>query len=207
MLNVALPKGRLGDKAYALFKKIGIEAPLLMEDTRKLFFESECGTARFFLIKPSDVAVYVERGIADIGIVGKDILEEDGADVYELLDLGIGKCKMCVCCENGYEDDASRTLVVATKYPNITRGFYSGVNRDIDIIKLNGSIELAPIMGMSNVIVDLVETGSTLRENNMKVDQEILNVTARLIACKSRYQFNRGLIDDIKDRLKANIID
>ncbi|MFI3114560.1 MAG: ATP phosphoribosyltransferase [Clostridia bacterium] len=202
MLDIALPKGRLGDKVYKLFKELGYDAQEFEDNTRKLVFENVEKGVRFFLIKPSDVAVYVERGVADIGIVGKDTLIESNADVYELLDLELGKCSMCVCSKNGYEDDKSKTLTVATKYPNIAKKYYSEQNRDIDIIKLNGSIELAPILGLSDVIVDIVETGSTLRENDLKVDTKIIDLSARVIASKSRYNFKRKLIDDIVGRMK-----
>lgn len=202
MLDIALPKGRLGDKVYKLFKDLGYDAPEFEDDTRKLVFENLDKGVRFFLIKPSDVAVYVERGVADIGIVGKDTLIESQADVYELLDLELGKCSMCVCSENGYVDNKTKTLVVATKYPNIAKKYYAEQNRDIDIVKLNGSIELAPILGLSDVIVDIVETGSTLRENNLKVDTKILELSARVIASKGRYNFKRDLIDDIIGRIK-----
>lgn len=204
MLDIALPKGRLGDKVYQLFKKIGYDVPDIEDDTRKLFFVNEEKGIRFFLIKPSDVAVYVERGTADIGIIGKDSLIESNADVYELLDLELGKCRMCVCSKETYVDDASKTLVVATKYPRIAKKYYEDKNRDIEIIKLNGSIELAPILGLSDVIVDIVETGSTLRENHLKVDHEILELSARVIACKSRYNFKRNQIDDIVKRIKMH---
>lgn len=203
MLDIALPKGRLGDKVYKLFKKLGFDAPEFEDDTRKLIFENKEKGIRFFLIKPSDVAVYVEKGSADIGIVGKDTLIECGADVYELLDLGFGKCDMCVCSKNGYVDDKSKSLVVATKYPKIAKEHYK--NRDIEIIKLNGSIELAPLLGLSNVIVDIVETGSTLRENDLKVDEKILPISARVIASKSRYQFKRDIIDEIISNIKEEL--
>lgn len=202
MLDIALPKGRLGDKVYKLFKEMGYDAPEFEDDTRKLVFENPEKGVRFFLIKPSDVGVYVERGAADLGIVGKDTLLETQADVYELLDLELGKCSMCVCSENGFVEDTSRTLVVATKYPNMAKTYYSAQNRDIDIIKLNGSIELAPLLHLSDVIVDIVETGSTLRENNLKVDTKIVELSARMIASKSRYQFKRDTIDEIVRRIR-----
>lgn len=202
MLNIALPKGRLGDKVYKIFKEMGYSVEEMEKDTRKLFFINEEKGVRFFLVKPSDVGVYVERGVADIGVVGKDTLLESRADVYELLDLELGKCKMCVCSPNDYIENPSETLVVATKYPNITKDFYDEQNRDINIIKLNGSIEIAPILGLSHVIVDIVETGGTLRENNLKVDLDIVNLSARLIACKSNYNFKRDIIDDIVRRMK-----
>ncbi|MFI3254305.1 MAG: ATP phosphoribosyltransferase [Eubacteriales bacterium] len=201
MLDIALPKGRLGEKVYSLFKEMGFDAPEFEDDTRKLVFENPEKGVRFFLIKPTDVAVYVEHGAADLGIVGKDSLIESGADVYELYDLDLGKCSMCVCSLADYVEDKSKTLVVATKYPNIARSYYAGENRDIDIIKLNGSIELAPILKMSDVIVDIVETGSTLRENNLKVDSKIMDLSARVIASKGRYHFKREMIDQIIRRM------
>ncbi|MFI3312600.1 MAG: ATP phosphoribosyltransferase [Eubacteriales bacterium] len=204
MLNVALPKGRLGNKVYQLFKELGFEAPEFEDDTRKLVFENPEKGIRYFLIKPTDVAVYVARGAADIGIIGKDSLIESTADVYELMDLGFGKCKMCVCSPNWYVDDPAKTLVVATKYPNIAKAYYRSQNREIDIVKLNGSIELAPILGMSHVIVDIVETGGTLRENNLKVDEEIMDLSARVIACKSQYQFKREQIDSILSKIQGD---
>lgn len=201
MLDIALPKGRLGDKVYKLFKEMGYDAPEFEDNTRKLVFENPEKGVRFFLIKPSDVAVYVEHGAADIGIVGKDTLIESGADVYELYDLKQGKCSMCVCSQENYVEDSSKTLVVATKYPNIAKEYYGRQNRDIDIVKLNGSIELAPIIGLSDVIVDIVETGSTLKENHLKVDTKILELSARVIASKSRYHFKRDTIDAIIRRM------
>lgn len=201
MLDIALPKGRLGEKVYQLFKDMGYDAPEFEDQTRKLVFENSEKGVRFFLIKPSDVGVYVERGAADLGIVGKDTLLETQADVYELLDLNLGKCSMCVCSEVGYSEDVTRSLVVATKYPNIAKKYYATQNREIEIIKLNGSIELAPLLKLSDVIVDIVETGSTLRENNLKVDTKIVDLSARLIASKSRYQFKRDTIDEIVRRI------
>ncbi len=205
MLDIALPKGRLGDKVYKLFKEMGYDADEFEDDTRKLVFENPEKGVRFFLVKPTDVAVYVERGAADIGIVGRDSLIESEADVYELLDLGLGKCRMCVCSPNSYVDNKSKSLVVATKYPHIANAYYSEQTRDIDIVKLNGSIELAPILGLSNVIVDIVETGGTLKENDLKVDEVVMELSARVIACKSRYQFKRDIIDDIVSRMKAGV--
>ncbi|ONI44805.1 ATP phosphoribosyltransferase [Candidatus Epulonipiscioides gigas] len=204
MIEIALPKGRLGDNVYAMFKKIGINATDIEAKTRKLFFEDEKNEIRFYLIKPSDVAIYVERGAVDIGIVGKDSLIESGVDVYELLDLNIGKCNMCVCSPNSFEDTGNSTLKVATKYPYIAKDYYG--EREIDIIKLNGSIELAPLIGMSDVIVDIVETGSTLRENNLKVDTIIMELSARVIASKSRYNFQKDKIDKLLLELGGNKI-
>ena len=156
MLNVALPKGRLGEKVYAMFEKAGYECPSIKENNRKLIFENEEKQVRYFWVKPSDVSIYVERGAADIGVAGKDILLEYSPDIYELLDLDMGKCRMAVAGKKDFYDDNTRTLKVATKFVNIAKNHYASKCRDIDIIKLNGSIEIAPILGLSDVIVDIV---------------------------------------------------
>ena len=189
MINIALPKGRLGEKVYGIFEKIGYDCPSIHENTRKLIFENAENGVRYFWVKPSDVAIYVERGAADIGVAGKDILLEYTPEVYELRDLGIGKCRMCVAAKKGFEDNTERTLRVATKFPNIAREFYSRRSREIDIIKLNGSIELAPILNLSDVIVDIVETGTTLFENDLEPIEEIVPISARLVANKTSYKF------------------
>ena len=195
MLNIALPKGRLGEKVYGMFEKAGFECPSIKENNRKLIFENEELGVRYFWVKPSDVAIYVERGAADIGVAGKDILLEYAPDVYELLDLGIGKCRMAVAAKNDFRDDPQRTLRVATKFSNIAAQYYQSKGRDIDIIHLNGSIELAPILDLSDVIVDIVETGTTLKENNLSVKEEIVPISARLIANKASYKFKGQEID------------
>lgn len=189
MINVALPKGRLGEKVYDIFEAAGYDCPSIKEPNRRLTFENEELGIRYFWVKPSDVAIYVERGAADIGVAGKDILLEYSPDVYELLDLGMGKCRMCVAGPKEFRDDPSRTLRVATKFPHIARGYYSAMSREIDIIKLNGSIELAPILGLSDVIVDIVETGSTLKENGLAPLETIVAISARLVANKAIYKF------------------
>ena len=201
MLNVALPKGRLGDKVYELLAGVGYGCPENYSDTRKLVVENREAGIRYFLVKPSDVAIYVEHGAADIGIVGRDILEESGADVYELLDTGLGKCRMCVAGPVDFQDDPGRTLRVATKFVNIAKAYYAAQGRDIDIIKLNGSIELAPILGLSDVIVDIVETGTTLKENRLKVLTEFMPISARFIANRAAYQFKRREIETLLGRL------
>ena len=201
MLNVALPKGRLGDKVYNLLAGVGYGCPENYADTRKLVVENPEAGIRYFLVKPSDVAIYVEHGAADIGIVGKDILEESGADVYELLDTGLGKCRMCVAGPVDFVDDPGRTLRVATKFVKIAKSYYAAQGRDIDIIKLNGSIELAPILGLSDVIVDIVETGTTLKENNLKVLTEFMPISARFISNRASYQFKRREIDTLLGKL------
>ena len=166
-LNVALPKGRLGERVYAMFAQAGFPCEELLDPKRKLIFENPEAGVRYFWVKPSDVPVYVERGAADVGVAGKDILLEYGPDIYELLDLNVGKCRMCVAAKNGFRDDPDRTLRVATEFPNITRTYYAARSRDIDIIRLHGSIEIAPILDLTDVIVDIVETGTTLRENDL----------------------------------------
>ena len=175
MVNIALPKGRLGDKVYDMFEKAGFECPSIREKNRKLVFENPDAGVRYFWVKPSDVAIYVERGAADIGVVGKDILMEARSNVYELLDL------------------------------NVAREFYAASGTDIDIIHLNGSIELAPILGLSDVIVDLVETGTTLRENHLEVVEEIAKISARLIANKSSFKFKTKQIETITQKLEEII--
>jgi len=207
MLNVALPKGRLGEKVYAMFEAAGFPCPSIKENNRKLIFENpECGV-RYFWVKPSDVAIYVERGAADIGVAGKDILLEYEPDVYELMDLMTGKCRMAVAAPVGFRDDVRRTLKVATKFSNIARTYYASKGRDIDIIHLNGSIEIAPILGLSDVIVDIVETGTTLRENNLAVFEEILPISARLIANKAGFTFKSQTIETIMAGLAQQLKD
>lgn len=205
ILNVALPKGRLGEKVYAMFEEAGFECPSIKENTRKLIFENEKLGIRYFWVKPSDVAIYVERGAADIGVAGKDILLEYRPDVYELLDLKIGKCSMAVAGLRDFEDDRNRTLKVATKFPDIAKKYYFSRGRDIDVINLNGSIELAPILGLSDVIVDIVETGTTLKENNLEVIDKFIPISARLIANKSGFKFKSEIIETIKSKLYGQV--
>lgn len=203
MINIALPKGRLGEKVYNIFEKIGYGCPEMNENNRKLVFEDEKNGVRYFWVKPSDVAIYVERGAADVGVAGKDILLEYSPDVYELLDLNIGKCRMCVAAKNGFSDNREKVLKVATKFSNIAKDYYEKIGREIEIIKLNGSIELAPILGMSDVIVDIVETGTTLKENSLSVVSEIIDISARFIANKSSYKFKNKEISDMNEKLRS----
>ena len=205
MLSVALPKGRLGDKVYNLLASVGYGSPESYSDTRKLVVENADAGIRYFLVKPSDVAIYVERGAADLGIVGKDILEEKRPDVYELLDTGLGQCRMCVAGPLNGLDVSGRPLRVATKFVRIAKRHFASRGQDIDIIKLHGSIELAPLLGLSDVIVDIVETGTTLKENNLHVLEEFMPISARLIANRSAYQFKRGAIDARTDKLREAI--
>ena len=202
MLNIALPKGRLGETVYDLFERAGFDCPSIREKSRKLIFENEKIGVRFFWVKPSDVPIYVERGAADLGVAGKDIILEYAPDVYELLDLKLGKCRMAVAAKKDFHDENVKTLRVATKFPNIAASYYERIGRDIDVIKLNGSIELAPILGLSDVIVDIVETGTTLRENDLEVKAEILPISARLIANKSSFRFADREIGRIAEKMK-----
>ena len=205
MINIALPKGRLGEKVYDIFEAAGYACPSIREPNRRLTFENEALGVRYFWVKPSDVAIYVERGAADIGVAGKDILLEYGPDVYELLDLGMGKCRMCVAGPKEFRDDPVRTLKVATKFPNIAKTYYSAMSREIDIIKLHGSIELAPILGLSDVIVDIVETGSTLRENGLAPLEDIVDISARLVANKAIFKFKGEDIQTLCEQVRSVI--
>ncbi len=205
MVNVALPKGRLGEKVYAMFEKSGFDCPSIREQNRKLVFENPETGVRFFWVKPSDVSIYVERGAADLGVAGKDILLEYKPNVYELADLQMGKCRMAVAAKSDFRDDPEKTLRVATKFVNIARTYYNAQCRDIDIIKLNGSIELAPILGLSDVIVDIVETGTTLKENDLVPFETIVPISARLISNKASYKFKNKQISAIVAGLKSQV--
>ena len=205
MLNIALPKGRLGEKVYDIFEKAGYGCPSIRENNRKLIFENEETGVRYFWVKPSDVAIYVERGAADIGVAGKDILLEYNPDVYELCDLKMGVCRMAVAAKCDFVDNPEKTLRVATKFPNITKKYYSSLSREIDIIKLNGSIEIAPILGLSDVIVDIVETGTTLKENNLCPYETVVPISARLISNKVSYKFKNDVIGKIASSIEEYV--
>lgn len=205
ILSVALPKGRLGEKVYDMFEKAGFECPSVKDNSRKLIFENPEKSVRFFWVKPSDVAIYVERGAADVGVVGKDILLEYEPNVYELLDMNLGKCRMAVAGKKGFRDDGKSTLRVATKFTNVAKKYYDSLGRDIDIIHLNGSIELAPILNMSDVIVDIVETGTTLKENNLEVLETVFPISARFIANKASFNFKNQLINTVTESLRMQV--
>ncbi len=205
MINIALPKGRLGEKVYSLLAAAGYECPSILEKNRKLTFENEEKGIRYFWVKPSDVSIYVERGAADAGIAGKDILLEYQPDVYELLDLKLGRCRMCVAGPEDFYDTQERTLRVATKFPRIAGSYYEELGRDIDIIRLNGSIEIAPILGLSDVIVDIVETGNTLRENHLAPLADIVDISARLICNKVSYQFRHEELMKLRNGLEEQL--
>lgn len=202
MLNIALPKGRLGEKIYDVFARAGYECPSIKENNRKLIFENEEKGVRYFWVKPSDVSIYVERGSADIGVCGKDILVEYAPDVYELLDLKKGVCKMAVAGKKDFYDNGENTLKVATKFVRSAKAFYAQKGRAIDVIKLNGSIEIAPILGLSDVIVDIVETGTTLKENDLEVIETVFPISARLIANKSSFKFKTEEIERLTERVR-----
>ena len=201
MLNIALPKGRLGEKVYAMFEEAGYECPSIREPNRKLIFENPVRGVRYFWVKPSDVAIYVERGAADVGVAGKDILLEYEPDIYELLDLKTGVCRMAVAAKEDFTDDPARPLRVATKFCSIAARHYAAKGREIDLIRLNGSIELAPILGLSDVIVDIVETGATLRENRLQVVENIVPISARLIANRANFKFLGARIEELAAKL------
>ena len=204
-LTVALPKGRLGEKVYTLFERAGYRCDEVLADTRKLVFENEALRLRYFWAKPSDVSIYVEQGAADIGVAGRDILMEYRPDVYELTDLKIGRCRMAVAAPAGARLDPEKTLRVATKFSHIAKTYYAGLGRDIEIIHLNGSIEIAPLLRLSDVIVDIVETGTTLRENHLEVIETVAEISARLIANKAAYAFKRERITPLIAALEQEI--
>ena len=208
-LTFALGKGRLANQTVELFEKIGITCEEMKDkNSRKLIFTNEELKLRFFLAKGPDVPTYVEYGAADIGVVGKDTILEEGRKVHEVLDLGYGKCKMCVC---GYKDAAPllqhhELIRVATKYPNIAKDyFYNKKHQTVEIIKLNGSIELAPIVGLSEVIVDIVETGSTLRENGLEVLEEVCPLSARMIVNPVSMRMESERIKNLLMKLRTQI--
>ena len=203
MLNIALPKGRLGDQVLSLFSKIGFDCGGIYDGDRRLVLESPENGVRYLLVKPSDVAIYVEYGAADIGVVGKDILLDGEPDVYELLDLNIGKCRICVAGPDDYVEDRESVLRVATKFTKVAKDYYNAKNREIEIIKLNGSIELAPILGLTDVIVDIVESGRTLKENHLKALETVCPISARLIANRASYLFKNEIITQITEKFQG----
>ena len=205
-LTFALGKGRLAKKTLELFEQIGITCEEMKDkDTRKLIFVNEEYKLRFFLAKGPDVPTYVEYGAADIGVVGKDTILEENRNVYEVLDLGFGKCRMCVCGPASAREllKHHERIRVASKYPNIAREyFYNKKHQTVDIIKLNGSVELAPIVGLSEVIVDIVETGATLKENGLCVLEEVCDLSARIVVNQVSMKMENKRISEIIDKLK-----
>ena len=206
-LTFALAKGRLADQTMELFEKIGMPCQEMKEESRKLIFTNEEKKLRFFLSKPSDVPTYVEYGAADIGIVGKDTLLEEDRNLYEMLDLGLGKCRMMVAGppQAAAALERNHNLRVATKYPRIAKDYFDSRHQTAEIIKLNGSVELAPMVGLSDVIVDIVETGSTLRENGLVVLSVICPLSARLVVNRVSMSLERQRILAIIDALRAEL--
>lgn len=208
-LTVALAKGRLADLSVDIFEKIGLDCSEMHEKSRKLIFTDEKNKIKFFLVKAGDVPVYVEYGAADIGIVGRDTILEEGRNLYEVLDLGFGACYMAVAAKKGFKQDdlSNKNLVrVASKYPAIARDFFHNVKgQNVEIIKLNGSVELAPLVGLSDVIVDIVESGKTLAENGMEVIERICDLSARLVVNRVSMKVERDRIMDIVARMKIII--
>jgi ATP phosphoribosyltransferase len=202
-LTVAIPKGRLGDQTIEMFKSLNI-GKSIEEKSRKLIFEDANKNIKFMLLKNSDVITYVENGIADIGISGKDMIMEENAAIYELHKMSIGKCKMSVAGIKGrriFQEDA--ILKVATKFPNISKKYFESKGQKIKIIKLNGSIELAPILGLSDVIVDLVETGNTLKANGLEIFDDMYSINAMIISNKVSYKFKRKEIKELIELIRG----
>jgi ATP phosphoribosyltransferase len=202
-LKVALPKGRINKPAVELLRKAGVPIPNDFDDSRKLIIPLAEARMEFIMSKPVDVPTYVEYGVADIGIVGKDVLLEENRDVYELLDLGIARCHMAVI---GLPDWRPVTNPrVATKYPHVAAQYFREQGQQVEVIKLNGSIELAPLIGLADRIVDMVETGRTMRENGLVEQEKIVDITSRLIANRVSYRMNNEAIQQLCDRLLAVI--
>lgn len=209
MLTIALSKGRLADQAIELLEKAGYDCTAAKEKSRKLILEDEKTGLRFILAKPADVPTYVEYGAADLGVVGKDTLLEEGRQLYEVIDLGFGKCRMCVAGPKELKDgklDLIPNKRVGTKYPNITRAYFEGVKKEsVEIIKLNGSVELAPLIGLSEVIVDIVESGRTLYENGLDVIETIADISARVVVNRVSMKMKADEIRPMIDSLKKQV--
>ncbi|MBQ9624840.1 MAG: ATP phosphoribosyltransferase [Clostridia bacterium] len=199
-IKIALAKGRLAKTSFELFNKLGIYNKPFDKDTRKLIFSD--GDVEIVLVKAGDVPTYVERGAVDIGVVGKDTLLQEEADIYEIMDLGFGRCKMAVAALKGYERHRDKKLRVASKYPKIARDYYLSKNEQVDIIYLSGSVELAPIVGLSDVIVDIVQTGATLKENGLEVIEDICDISARFVANKVSFKTKSVKIKEIIAKLQ-----
>lgn len=204
-LTIALTKGRLQKQTLALFAKAGIDTSFVDENNRKLTFTSEDGQMTFLLVKAADVITYVNHGVADLGVVGKDTLAEHPGDYYEMLDLGIGKCKFSVASTENYQPQDYKRKRIATKYPTIARQHFQKKGEDVEIIKIEGSVEIAPVLGLTDAIVDIVETGTTLRENGLRVYEDICAISARMIANKAAVKRKRTAIISLFDRLNSVI--
>ncbi|MCK9480050.1 MAG: ATP phosphoribosyltransferase [Firmicutes bacterium] len=204
-LTIALAKGRLAQLAIEIFEKAGLDCSELKEKSRKLIFTDDKNKLRYIFVKAADVPTYVEYGVADIGIAGKDTLLEEGRDLYEMLDLNFGRCKMCVCGKKG-SVVPSGFMRVATKYPKIAQSYFAGKkNQTIEIIKLSGSVELAPLCGLSDVIVDIVESGKTLKENDLEIMEKISDISARLIVNRVSLKMEKARITDLVEKIAKEI--
>ena len=184
-------------------ENIGITFPEYSKKSRKLIFEDSTGKIRIVFVKAVDVGIYVEKGACDVGVIGKDTLLESGSDVFEMLDLGYGKCIFAVAAPKGFKYDTKKKLKVATKYPEVAKSYFAKFGRSIEIIKINGSVELAPLVGLSDVIVDIVETGTTLRENGLEVVEEITDISARFIVNRASLKTKEKQVSDIMAALRA----
>ncbi len=206
MITIALAKGRLAEETFKFLEGMGIDCSAPRDPGRRLVLEDREQAIRFILVKPADVPTYVEHGVADMGVAGKDTLMEENRPLYELLDLGFGRCRLCIA---GFPDRPLGTLYanqrVATKYPNIARNYYAAQGKNIQIIKLNGSVELGPIVGLSDVILDIVESGSTLRANGLAVLEEICQVTARLVVNRVALKTKRARIQALVEGIRAQL--
>ncbi len=206
MITIALAKGRLAEQAFDLLEGMGIDCSAPRDPGRKLVLENIEQAIQFILVKPTDVPTYVEHGVADMGVVGKDTLMEENRPLYELLDLGFGRCRLCIAGYPEYDQAAScANERVATKYPNIARNYFAKKGRNIQIIKLNGSVELGPIVGLSDVILDIVESGSTLRANGLDVLEEICSVSARLVVNRVSLKTKRTRIQAIVEGIRGQL--
>ena len=208
MITIALSKGRLAEKALDLLEAAGYDVSAGREESRKLILEDEKTGLRFIMAKPSDVPTYVEYGAADIGVVGKDTLLEEGRNLYEVIDLGFGACRMCVCGPVSLKGklDQIPNKRVASKYPNITRAYFEGTKKEsVEIIKLNGSVELAPLIGLSEVIVDIVESGRTLKENGLDVLEVVADISARVVVNRVSMKMKESEIVPMLDALRKQV--
>lgn len=209
-VTIALAKGRIAEESIEMLENVGIKFKDYSKKSRKLIFKDTTGRINMIFVKSGDVPIYVEKGAADIGIVGKDIILEEEADIYEVLDLGFGKCKICVCGYTDYEFKPNKKLAVASKYTVTATNYFNKIGIQTEIIKLNGSVELAPIIGLADVIVDIVETGATLKENNLGVIREICDISARLVVNKVSLKTKAGVVGEVIDgfeRLLENKVD
>jgi len=201
-LRIALAKGRLADKSVEIFEGAGVNLKTYKDKSRRLVFNDEYNDYQFVLVKSSDVPVYVERGTVDLGIVGKDVLMENNFDVYEVLNLNIGRCKLCIAGLQDFDIKKNKRLTIATKYPNIARNYFTKRGLNIELITLRGSVELAPLLGLSNIILDIVETGRTLKENGLTILEDLYDISAKLIVNKASLKTKRDDIEELIDKIE-----